>query len=102
MILVRIGEEERQYDNADEHWIAQQLNRRRNDGITPCIKVSIHQGGLNMALATAGCVSGGGGGRPPTSQEKAIFDLWQSRGLNDPNFNLGNLMAFLKQLKRNL
>lgn len=102
LILIRIGEEERQFDAADEHWITQQLNRRRNDGITPCVKVTVHQGDLDLVLATAGCASGPGGGRCPTQQENAIFDLWQSRGLNDSGFSAGNLVAFIEQLKRNL
>lgn len=102
MILIRIGDEERQFDAADERWVTEQVNRRRVDGVAPCVKITIRQGDLNMTLTTPGCASSVGGSRRPTSQEAGIFDLWQHRGLNDPAFSAGNLVAFLHQLKRNL
>ena len=42
----------------------------------------------------------GGGGRPARPREKAIFDLWDQRGLYDSGFTGGNLIAFLKQLNQ--
>lgn len=100
MIFIKIGDEERRYDLADAQWITQQIARRRADGLTPCVRVTINMGGMNMVLTTPGCASGGGGGRPPTRQEKAIFDLWQKRGLNDLDFAPGNIIAFLQQMRR--
>ena len=100
-LLIKIGQEERQFDAADERWITQQINHRRADGVTPCVKITIRQGDLDMLLATCGCpAAGGGGGRPPNSQEASIFELWKHRGLNAPNFSAGNLVAFLNQIKR--
>jgi hypothetical protein len=61
--------------------------------------VNINNDRLNMALSSAGCPQSATGGRPPSRQEKEIFDLWEKRGLNGENFHGGNLIAFLKQLK---
>lgn len=99
MIRVRIADEERQLGTADAQWINQQINRRRADGQSVCVRVVIHGGGLDMVLSTPNCGTGGSGGRPPTTQEKRVFDLWDKRGLNNADFNGGNLIAFLHQLK---
>lgn len=100
MIRIRIGDVERELASADEHWINQQINRRRADGQTVCVRVTVHEGDLNMVLSTPTCGASGGGGRSPRPQEKEVFDLWNQRGLNDADFTGGNLVAFLKQLKR--
>lgn len=100
MIRIRIGDEERELVSADEHWINQQINRRRADGRTVCVRVTVQEGDLNMALSTPTCGPSGGGRRPPRPREKRVFDLWNQRGLNDADFAGGNLVAFLKQLTR--
>ena len=100
MIRIRIGDEERELANADEHWINQQINRRRADGQTVCVRVTVHVDDLNMVLSTPTCGASGGGGRPPRPREKEVFNLWSQRGLNAADFTGGNLVAFLKQLKR--
>jgi hypothetical protein len=100
MITIKIAEEERQLDAVDEQWINQQINRRRADGQTICVRVTVHEGGLDMVLSTPSCGTSGGGGRPPRPQEKEVLGLWNQRGLNDANFTGGNLVAFLKQLRR--
>lgn len=99
MITVRIAEEERQLDAVDEQWINQQINRRRADGQSVCVRVTVHKDGLDMVLSTPNCASGSGG-RPPRPREREVFDLWDQRGLNDTDFTGGSLVAFLKQLRR--
>ncbi|MCF7822090.1 MAG: hypothetical protein K9M17_06590 [Mariprofundaceae bacterium] len=100
MIRIQIGDMERELASADEHWINQQINRRRADKQTVCVKITIHRGDLDMVLATPTCGAGGGGGRPPRPKEKEVFGLWNQRGLDNMDFTGGNLVAFLKQLKR--
>ncbi len=100
MIKIKIGEVERDLSSANESWINQQINRRREDGLSVCVKVIIKENDLDMILSTPTCVSSGGGGRPPRPREKTVFDLWNQRGLSEPDFAGGQLIAFLKQLKR--
>lgn len=100
MISVRIGEAERELGNVSESWVNQQINRRREDGISVCVEVIIKEGEFDMRLATPTCVSRGGGSRVPRQSEEKVFTLWRKRGLNDTDFTGGNLNAFLKQLKR--
>jgi hypothetical protein len=98
-IKVRIGDEERDLAAASESWIAEQLHRRRQDGQNVCLQVSINVGSLNMRLATPGCTVKGGS-RRPNEQEQGIFDLWAKRGLDQPDFPVGGVIAFLQQLAR--
>jgi hypothetical protein len=41
MIKIKIGEYERMLVEADEQWINQQINRRRSDGQSICVIVTI-------------------------------------------------------------
>ena len=100
MIRVQIGGDEKELATADEHWINQQINRRRAEDQTVCVRVTVEEGNLSMILSTPTCGGGSGGrGRPPSPYEKEIFSLWNQRGLDDVNFTGGNLVAFLKQLR---
>lgn len=99
MIEVKIGEAVSDIRSASEGWINQQINQRKADGLSVCVKVTIKEEGLDMVLLTPTCPSGGGGSRPPRNREQKLFDLWNKRGLNRPDFTGGNLVAFLKQLK---
>ena len=102
-IRVQIGTDERPLNEVTESWVNQQIRDRRNGGAPICVKVHIHTSSLNLVLSTPACAQlggGGGGGRAPTPHEREFFTLWERRGLNDPSFTGGNLVAFLKQVQR--
>lgn len=101
MVTIRIGEASRPIAEAEESWIAQQINQRQRAGLPVCIEVVIHVQGLNIRLATEGCGSGGGGGRVPTAEERTIIDLWNRMHMTDVP-SAGNVIAFLKQLARRI
>jgi hypothetical protein len=84
----------------DEGTINQQVNRRRDDGAPICVQVRIQAGDLNMTLATPQCASGFGGGRPPNPTERRVFELWEKLGLTSEGFAGGQVVAFLKQLRK--
>ena len=100
MIKIRIVNDERELAYADEHWVNQQINQRRADGQSVCVRVIINEGDLNIVLSTPTCGASGGSSRPPNHREKEVLGLWNQRRLNDVDFTGGNLVAFLKQLKR--
>jgi hypothetical protein len=103
MIRIIIGSNERQFSSVndiDENWIAQQVNRRQSDGQNVCVQVFIKQDSIDMKLSTPACKKDRGGGRQPRPQEEAIFDLWAERRLNQTDFSGGNVIAFLKQLRK--
>lgn len=102
MSTIRIGSDERNLPDADSQWITHEIHARRADGQSVCVIVTIVTDELNLRLATPSYDSRGGGGRAPTQREKAIFDLWNQRGLNQPDFTPGDVVAFVKQVDRYL
>jgi len=101
MITVRIGGSERSFtSDPDESWINQQINGRRADGQTVCVQVSIETDSINVRLTTPTCSGGGGGGRQPSEREREVLELWEKLKLNAANFHGGNVVAFLKQVRR--
>jgi hypothetical protein len=99
MSYIKIGGEQRPLRDASEQWISEQLRRRRAEGASICVQVVLKTNSIDMVLATPDCQGGGGGVRPPTQQEKELFELWAKRGLNDATFSAGNVIAFLKQVR---
>ena len=99
MSYIKIGTEQRALSDANEQWISEQLRRRKADGASVCVQVALKTSSIDVVLFTPDCSGGAGGGRPPTEQEKDLFALWAKRGLNDPNYSIGNLVSFLKQVR---
>lgn len=100
MTKIKIGSDERRFEDADEGWINQQITRRRRDGENVCVRVTIHTDVLNMLLCTPTCGGGFGGCRPPNRHEKEVFDLWNQSGLNCDSFTGGGVVSFLKRVRR--
>lgn len=99
MIKVKIGESERDRSNADAQWINEQINRRRAEGKSVCVRVTIDSSPVNFMLSTPQCgSSGGGGGRPLNADETKILSYWEKLHLNTDGFTGGNLVAFLRQI----
>jgi hypothetical protein len=99
MITIRIGNDSRRLEDADESWITQQIVNRQREGLPVCVEVTINAGALNVRLATPAC-GGGSGGRPPRPDEAAIIDLWSKHKLGSTDFTGGDVVAFIKQLRR--
>lgn len=95
---ISIGDSQRNLEDADAQWVAEQINRRRRDGESICVRVTINKQNLNLALSSADCPPGAGGGRRPNREEQAVLDEWSRRGLNGSISNPGPLIAFLQQV----
>jgi len=99
-VILKIADGERKLFEADEHWITDQINQRKRDGLLICVQVLIDFGGRKLRLTTPTCAGSGGGGLQPTAQEKQIFELWDKMGMNTDDFSAGKLIAFRAHLKR--
>jgi hypothetical protein len=102
MIAVHISESQREFANdreIDEQWIAEQINRRRYDGHTVCVRVLIEEGPINLRLSSAGC-SGGRASARFTAEQQNIIELWRRNRMDQADFDSGDVIAFLKQLHR--
>jgi hypothetical protein len=101
MNTISIGNESRSLEQADPEWITQQIQRRRQDAASVCVRIQINSPDLNISFATPSCASSGrGGGRPPNAREREVLDLWAKHGLNDQQFSPGSVVAFVKQALR--
>lgn len=101
MIEIRIGDSHRDFDAFDESWANEQINRRRANGEEVCVEVVFDTEDLKFGLSSPVCTrAGGGNSRPLTSQEQAVIDLWGKHNLNANDFSGGNLVAFIKQLRK--
>lgn len=98
MISISIAGQERSLQDAHPDWITQQIERRRKDGLSVCVKVSVNTDDLGMRLSTPECGGAGGGGRAPTPREARIFELWAQMGLNQMGWAPGNVVAFTKRI----
>jgi hypothetical protein len=102
MIAVHISEAQREFANGreiDEQWITEQINRRRRDDLTVCVRVSIQDAPVNLRLSSAGC-SGGRASARFSAEQQSIIELWRRNRLDQADFDSGNVIAFLKQLHR--
>jgi hypothetical protein len=101
MYKIQIGGSEKELSEVSESWISHQVQERRHDGQPVCVRISLKNDCIDMILATPQCGGGGGGvGRQPKCKESEIFALWNDRHLNQNDWAVGNLIAFLKQLRR--
>ena len=91
MNTIRIGSETKSLTDATESWINKQ-KRLCGGGDRP--RRAEH------SIGHTGVWRGGEGGHAPNTNEQEVFDLWSKRGLNSADFAGGNLVAFLKQLRR--
>src|SRR5689334_14759491 len=100
MVKVFVGNDEMDWKSIDQHWLCNQISRRRDDGQEVCVRVRIEEPNVNLALSTPGWSSFGGGGRPPNHREREVIDLWDKLHLNERQYTCGNVNAFLQQLHR--
>lgn len=101
MIRITIGDSQRELDRATPRWVNQQVNRRREDAKRVCVKVVIKESRLDFTLSTPSCQMSGGS-RPPRREEREIVDLWDKQGLNGTDFAGGNVVTFLRQLRKKI
>lgn len=97
---ITIGDETRSITENYEGWISEQLRNRRKAGESVRILIKI-DGDLNLTFACEDNPSGGGGGTQnysPSQQE--IINLWLQHGLNKCPINAGEVISFLKRLRK--
>lgn len=101
MITIQIGSSALPLPQADPNWVAEQLRRRRQDGQSVCVRVTVDvRPDISIQLSTVNCPRGNGVVRSLSSREQMIFDLWEKHHLDNPEIEPGNLISFLRQLGR--
>lgn len=99
-IRIRIGQDERELAQADEHWIISRIKQEEANQGSVCVRVIIKGDCVDMVVSSGGCAAGGGGGRQANAKEREIFELWDKFGMNANDLVPGKVNAFLKQIRR--
>ena len=99
MVRVSVNGIDRDLRDVTVPWLREHIEAVRNKGLPVCVKVTTKSGDIDMILSTPSCTSSSGESRPPRPKEREIFDLWDKHGLNSDDFNIGQLNAFLNQIK---
>ena len=99
MIKIKINEAVMELENVTESWIQEQIKKRQKDGYPICVRIFIKNEFVDMVLSSGECDKYAGGGRNANVNEQRIFDLWGKLHLDSTQLHIGNLIAFLKQVK---
>lgn len=100
-IRIRIGQDERDLAQADEHWIISRIKQEEANQGSVCVRVFIKGNDIDLIFSSGGCSRGSGGnGRQFTDKEQKIIDLWSKHGLNAKHLAPGEVNAFLKQIRK--
>ena len=98
-IYIKIGNDQRHcLKDISEDWIVQQIAKRQRDYHDVCVRVILESQTGTLTFPTSPCASGGGSSRQLDRDEAKAWDIWVKFGLNQAEFNHGNLIAFLKQI----
>jgi hypothetical protein len=99
MTTITIGGNERELGQASDGWIRDQVRALRSRGMPVCVQVSIHSGLINVLLSTPACGRSNPATRKPNAEERRILDLWHKRGMDGDDFDVGQLIAFVSEIK---
>jgi hypothetical protein len=99
MATITIGGDERELGQASAGWIRDQVRALRSRGMPVCVQVSIHSELINALLSTPACAPSNPATREPNAEERRILDLWRKRGMDSEDFDVGQLIAFVNEIK---
>jgi hypothetical protein len=98
VVTIEIGESRLPQAQVTAGWIAEQLQRRRDDGRSVCVRVAIESPEVSLTLMTPQCISRGGSVRALNQRERQVHDMWKDRVLRHTDMQPGHLVSFLRQL----
>jgi len=103
VITVRIARSQRQFptDDVDEAWLNKQFKQQDEDPL--CVQIAIRSNtGVNVIVSTPGCPTSRSAPRSPKPREREILELWNELLRCHGTLHSGNVIAFLKQVRRML
>lgn len=96
---IAIGSAERDLSDASPRWIREHVLALRSRNIPVCVTISLRTDRLNIGLSTPPCPAARFSERDPNPEEERILDLWRKRGMSQDDFEIGQLIAFLNEIK---
>jgi hypothetical protein len=83
----------------DATWIRDRVHALRSRGIPVCVRILIESPGLNIILTTPGCPDEPSVERETRPMEQRLFDLWERKGMKQKDFEIDQLIAFIKEIE---
>lgn len=99
MITISIATERRRLAEAETNWVTEQVLGRRRTGADPCVVVSIEIESIHLSLRTGSCTAPAGPARAATPRERELIERWREYGLEQVDYPIGRLVAFLNHLR---
>ena len=98
MKRVIVAGRDRPLSEVTPSWLREEIETRRDSGLLVCVQFQMQEGDVDLAFGTPACAHGSGG-RPARPHEREIIQLWDKHGLNQDDFGVGQLIAFLSKAK---
>ena len=99
-VTVTFGSETKQNHAITAGWIHGAMEAQRRAGQPVCGTVRVEGSGIDLRLPVGSCPGGSGGGRPLTSAESDVVELYRRQHLDHGRFSPGELEAFVKHVIR--
>jgi hypothetical protein len=99
MKRITISNSERDLVDVSPSWIREHVQALSSRSMPVCVRVMIKSGSLNLAFATPACGGTRSSDREPNPDEKRLLELWRRKGLNETDFDVGQLIAFVNEVK---
>lgn len=99
MKSISIAGDERPLSSATSGWMRDSVRALTSRGMEVCVRVSISDGAVDLLLSTPGCNDRARGRRDLNNEEQKIIDRWVKRGLDQIDVNIGQLIAFVNEIK---
>ena len=100
MAYVEIEGIQKDLNGKYEQWLAEQIGNRNDKGVAVSVRVVIDELSLSFIAESCPRSGGGSGSRTYSPKQKEVIQLWTDMGLCDSDFGLGNLISFLKRLRK--
>jgi hypothetical protein len=101
MKTITIGNSEaRNTSPIDASWIRDRVRELRSHNTPVCVKVRIKVSPVDIILKTPGCSdTEPNSPRKTWPEEDRLFDLWERRGMKREDFDVDQLIAFVKDIQ---
>lgn len=98
MITFKINGTEYVAGDVTEETLNGEILGRRREGLPVCVVARVEMRSVNVTLSAGQCGPSHGGGRPPTAEERQVFEAWNRTVKDRSEFNGNDLIAFVKSI----
>jgi hypothetical protein len=100
MKTITIGNSDsRDISPLDTGWLRDRIRELRSRKMAVCVKIRINSPPVDILLKTPGCPSAPSQTRRSRPEEDRLFDLWERKGMNREDFEIDQLISFVREIE---